>query len=79
METRLGQEHRDRDPTSFQAHLQLPVNATRTRAVGVQTLTVVLDYYHQSIKVPTHFKGTLASQIMLCWDLVHVLVVLMRF
>ena len=64
VEARLGQEHRDRDPTPFQANLQLPVNATRTHAVGVQTLTVVLDYHHQSIKVPSH--STNACQTAHC-------------
>ena len=36
VETRLGQEYRDRDSTSFQAHLKLPTNAIRTHVVKVQ-------------------------------------------
>ena len=36
VETRLGQEYRDRDPTPFQAHLKLPANAIRARVIEVQ-------------------------------------------
>ena len=38
---RLVQEYRDRDSTSFQAHLKFPTNAIRTHVVEVQNAVVV--------------------------------------
>ena len=60
----------------------LPRYSRRFTTTNIQEHGYIADHFStgssfNNIKYP--LKGTLASQIMLCWVLVHVLVVLMRF
>ena len=61
VETRLGQEYRDRDSTSFQAHLKLPTNAIRTHVVEAQNAYSRFWYWLTPIDTLT-----LINQLLTC-------------